>query len=241
MSPMIFNIMVDAVVRHWRHVFKPHERDELALVYADDGVIPGTDETMVQASMDHITKSFASLGLKMNSAKAESMVMTGGRNKVNFCSAAYSRQVTGQGPSHRERQDTKVTCKKCGGLIGRASLVRHPLTAKCCKASLSYQPPTPVREQAAADQLVTPVGESVLCAISIPQGQDNLVACPVEGCRYQVSARNKSKRLAMRRHFQQRHINDAIQIEEEGLLPRCQWCGLFGKTVASVAHPESDL
>ena len=73
--------MVDAVVRHWRHVMKPHEIDELALFYADDGVITGTDETRVQASMDLITKSFASLGLKMNAKKTESMVMIGGRHR----------------------------------------------------------------------------------------------------------------------------------------------------------------
>ena len=241
-SPFIFNIMVDAVVRHWRHVFQPHEIEELALFYADDGVLTGTDEIRVQASMDHITKSFASLGLKMNAAKTESMVMTGGRNKVNFCSEAYDRKISGHGSTHRERQATKVTCIKCGGLIGRASLARHQLTAKCRKKSLTYQPPTPVREQVAAEeQSVTPVGESVSYTVSIPSGHDNLVACPVVGCGFQVKANNKAKRLNMRRHFQQRHINDSILIEEEGPLPRCRWCGFSGKNVESVAHSESKI
>ena len=43
----------------------------------------------------------------------------------------------------------------------------------------------------------------------------------------------------MRRHFQQRHINDSITIEEQGPLPQCKWCGFFGRNVESAAHSES--
>jgi len=32
-SPFIFNIMVDAVVRHWRHVHQPHATEEMAMFY----------------------------------------------------------------------------------------------------------------------------------------------------------------------------------------------------------------
>ena len=103
---------------------------------------------------------------------------------MNISSVAHTRQVTGQGQSHRERQATKVTCEKCGSLVNRSYVKKHQLTAKCRKASLSYQPPTPVREQAAADQSVTPVGESVLYTISIPRGRDNSVDCPAVGCGY---------------------------------------------------------
>jgi len=34
-SPFIFNIMMDAVVRHWRHVHQTHGTEEMALFYAD--------------------------------------------------------------------------------------------------------------------------------------------------------------------------------------------------------------
>ena len=238
-SPFIFNIMVDAVVRHWRHEIQP-SAEELALFYADDGVISGTDEARVQGSLDHMTRSFRSLGLKMNAVKTESMVMCGGKNKNRLSSAAYDRLQTGIGPSHRERQATKVTCWKCGGLVARGYLKRHQLTAKCKKACLTYQPPTPVRERVAAEQRVTPVGESVAYSINIPTRHNDDVQCPVVGCRYQVAANCKAKRLGMRRHFRQRHIMDTIVIEEEGQLPQCRWCGLFGRNVLNESHTESN-
>jgi hypothetical protein len=36
-------------------------------------------------------------------------------------------------------------------------------------------------------------------------------------------------RYGMRRHFMHRHLNDKIIIEEEGELPRCPSCGMFGR------------
>ena len=66
MSPTVFNIVVDAVVRHWKHVHRPAEFEELALFYYadDDGImITGTDHARVQASLDIITSSFATVGL----------------------------------------------------------------------------------------------------------------------------------------------------------------------------------
>ena len=52
MSPTVFNIVVDAVIRHWKHVHSPVEFEELALLfYADDGMITGIDhQARVQAS-----------------------------------------------------------------------------------------------------------------------------------------------------------------------------------------------
>ena len=187
-----------------------------------------------------MTRSFRSLGLKMNAGKTESMVMCGGKNKTCLSSAAYNWLQTGIGPSHRERQATKVTCVKCGGLVARGYLKRHQLTAKCKKACLTYQPPTPVRARVAAEQRITPVGESVAYSINIPARHNDDVRCPVLGCRYQVAANCKAKRLGMRRHFRQRHIMDTIVIEEEGQLPQCRWCGLFGRGVLNRSHTESD-
>ena len=58
MSPTIFNIMVDAVIRNWRHEHRPDDIEELAL-------LTGTSQERVQASLDIITRGFASLGLRM--------------------------------------------------------------------------------------------------------------------------------------------------------------------------------
>jgi hypothetical protein len=44
-------------------------------------------------------------------------------------------------------------------------------------------------------------------------------------------------RYGMRRHFMHRHLNDKIIIEEEGELPRCPSCGMFGQH--SQAHQQA--
>ena len=80
MSPTVFNIVADVVVRYWKHTHRPVEFEELALFYADDGMITGTDRARVQArSLDAITSSFGTVGFKMNACKTQFMVMTGGR------------------------------------------------------------------------------------------------------------------------------------------------------------------
>ena len=165
----------------------------------------------------------------MNATKAEFMVMTGGRNRVRISTAAYNRSVTGIGPTWKERRQTQVQCLKCGSTVGRASLNRHQSSAKCKKASLTFQPSTPVRERVAVEQAITPVGVSASYNTSVPRGHSDLVACPVPGCEYRVKASATSKRLAMRTHFRQRHIEDTIVIEEEGQLPQCRLCGFSGR------------
>jgi hypothetical protein len=67
MSPVTFNVMVDAVVRHWRATDSSTGIDlETLLFYADDGLlVAGTDAQQVQdESLDVITKGFLSVGLK---------------------------------------------------------------------------------------------------------------------------------------------------------------------------------
>jgi len=56
MSPTIFNIMVDAVIRNWRHEHQPDDIEELTLFFADDGMMTGTTQERVQASLDIITR-----------------------------------------------------------------------------------------------------------------------------------------------------------------------------------------
>jgi hypothetical protein len=43
----------------------------------------------------------------------------------------------------------------------------------------------------------------------------------------------------MRRHFMHRHLNDKIIIEEEGELPRCPSCGIFGRV--NQAHQRNKM
>jgi exonuclease III len=237
MSPLIFNIMVDVVIRHWQH--QHPNSAETVIFYADDGMLAGTDAEQLQESLDIVTKGFGSLGLKMNAEKTEFMVMSGGNRKVRLSTVAYARKCTGEGLTHRARQAQKVQCLQCGAIVGRQYLKIHRQTAKCQKASLSFAPPTPVRERVAVEQAVSPVHDSNTYRTSIPRGHGNVVRCPADGCRFEIAPAKSSKRRELRLHFRTRHLEDTIIIEEEGQLPRCDLCGFFGNAVGTDSHKET--
>ena len=122
--------MVDAVVRNWRHEQKPHVIDDLALFYADDGMISGKDPDTVQASLDLMTRDFRSIGLKMNTVKTEYMIMTGGKRVVQLSSRAFNRMQTGTGLTQHERALEKIICPECGTQVSRQYLNNRCLKAQ---------------------------------------------------------------------------------------------------------------
>ena len=235
-SPLIFNIMVDAVVRNWRHVQQPHAIDDLALFYADDGMISGTDPDTVQASLDLMTRDFRSIGLKMNAVKTEYMIMAGGKRVVQLSSRAFNRMQTGVGLTQRERAMEKIICPECGVQVSRQYLKNHLKTQKCMKARQEYTPATPIRDQIEAQNHITPVLEPTTYRISVPARHQHDIECPVASCEYLIEGFQGNKRGLIRKHFQKRHVEDTIVVREEGQLPRCNGCGLFSRVANTQAH-----
>ena len=125
-SLLIFNIMADAVVRHGG--ISTHCRTSQRWHYADDGLLTSSEPDKVQDSIDIITKSFVSVGLKMNAQKTEYLVMTGGWWKVLLTSMVFNQKFT-DGLSYTECQEQQVVCMKCGAEIKHASLKRHQLSS----------------------------------------------------------------------------------------------------------------
>jgi hypothetical protein len=75
MSPIIFNIICDAVIREWE---KQRQSDSVETqYYADDGLLMGHAAQEVQSSLDIMSNLFARFGLKMNAMKTEAMIMAG--------------------------------------------------------------------------------------------------------------------------------------------------------------------
>jgi Reverse transcriptase (RNA-dependent DNA polymerase) len=69
MSPIIFNITTDAVIRESLKQFYdiyPNDTDTQAIFYADDGVLCGNDAEKIQFLLDIFATNFARIGLKMN-------------------------------------------------------------------------------------------------------------------------------------------------------------------------------
>jgi hypothetical protein len=214
MSPIIFNIMVDAVVRHWRATDSTGIDLETLLFYADDGLLAGTDAQQVQESLDVITKGFLLVGLKMNATKTEYMTMEGGKQFVRLSKEAYERQCTGRGSkTHQQKVAEKVTCELCGTKVNRQHLPVHQKRDTSKNGRKEYVPPPP-EWIAAAAQAEPPERGARTHRMSIPKGHTGEVVCPVDGCFASILQKKRTSlrtplRTPLRKH------EDTIIIKEE--------------------------
>ena len=208
--PVIFNVMVDAVVRHWRATDSTGIDLETLLFYADDGLLAGTDAQQVQESLDVITKGFLSVGLKMNATKTEYMTMEGGKRFVRLSKEAYERHCTGRGKTHRQKAAEKLRkCELCGTKVNRQHLPVHQKRDTCKNGRKEYVPPPP-EWIAAAAQAEPPERGARTYRMSIPKGHTGEVVCPVDGCFASILQKKRtSLRTPLRKH------EDTIIIKEE--------------------------
>ena len=113
LSPKIFNVVMNMVVRHWVHgVVEKAEahrergregRHQAALLYADDGMVASSDPVWLQGAFNALVGLFDRVGLQTNVEKTVGMVChpcqaTGG----NITQTAYRRRLTGEGSLNRE-------------------------------------------------------------------------------------------------------------------------------------------
>jgi hypothetical protein len=238
MSPIIFNIIADAVIRESEAQFcngDPRRLESVdELFYADDGALSGQDPAEVQHLLDIYTETFARVGLKMNAEKTEAMIMTGGEIRTAMSATAYQHFCGFVGESFLQRSLQKVKCELCGTEMIRSSLKEHRKTRKCIKGRESYMQAT-TTDQVAPDP--PPESIEVIPPSEYRVSMDGQTAtpCPVAGCPL-----CPSKRHAMRAHFRNVHNKDTIVIEEEGCLPRCGECGIFQTSVGSAHQQTAD-
>ena len=104
LSPTIFNLMVDAVIREWlRQVVSAESaRDRitnadirrlLACFYADDGLVLSGDPEMLQRAFDILTGLFDRVGLRTNTKKTKVMIMLPGKVRTFLSMDAYRAQM----------------------------------------------------------------------------------------------------------------------------------------------------
>ena len=112
LSPTIFNVVVDAVLRHWvtgiiadmeergeRGKERGHQAD---LFYVDDGMVDSYDSCWIQGVFNTLVGLFDRVGLQKNVRKTVGMVCHPCQAVGNLSEAAYGRRVTGEGPTCRE-------------------------------------------------------------------------------------------------------------------------------------------
>ena len=106
-SPEIFNIMVEAVVRAFllevygpqeaHHVFGWAAGEHNIVFYADDGRIAGRNNIWVQTTLIAMVRTFERVGLQKNLGKTKVMMCNQGFIWVQHGTAAYKRRATGEG------------------------------------------------------------------------------------------------------------------------------------------------
>jgi hypothetical protein len=103
-SGTLFNILIDAIIRHWYEEVSLIETVGIART-VDDRNLSGQDPLVIRQALD--------LLVQVNTLKTKTMIVTGGRIIAQQSTPAYKRRMTGEGDTHREKKRTQVTCPMC--------------------------------------------------------------------------------------------------------------------------------
>ena len=148
LSPTIFNVVVDAVVRNWVTVMiagaeERDERHQAALLYLDDGMVALYDPLWLQGAFNTLVGLFDRVGLWNNVGKTVGMVLCPCQAAGNKLEAEYRRRIMGEGPPYRERLKGGVSCRECGEVMAEGSLASHLMTknGKVEEARRSWRTP----------------------------------------------------------------------------------------------------
>jgi hypothetical protein len=162
LSPMIFNVMEDAVIRETEMQMKleqqqqqqqqqqhqqqqptettakeqeqEKEEDESDdLFYADDGLFMDEEAERLQLTITTYAETFGRVGLMLNGKKTVVMVMNGGRIREAESQTAYKRRFKKNNKTHRERMLTKTECNLCGARVNKQHIKMHQ-SRKICRA-----------------------------------------------------------------------------------------------------------
>ena len=111
LSPTIFNVVVDVVVRHWMMVIVEgkEERGERekkgshqnALFYADNGMVASLEPQWLQGAFIILVGLFDRVGMRTDVRKTFSMVCRPCQEVGTQLEAAYGQRMMGEGPSYR--------------------------------------------------------------------------------------------------------------------------------------------
>ena len=221
-SPIIFNIIIDAVLRSWKHSGEFCQSD--SCFYADDGLIQHQDPTALQKDLDHLLELFSKIGLKPNASKTKFMIFCGApapraKSRANYNKIHRSRGLDSS-LSDREWRKLQTTCNICGKELANGSLQRH--------MTLLHQSSSSIHDNKYTCRETQNNGSY---SIQFRQGRRN--QCPVPNC----PGGGKDK-FGMYRHFCLLHPEANIVIEEDGILPKCLLCGMRVKGAMS-KHQQS--
>jgi hypothetical protein len=132
LSPKLFNILIDAVVREWLRqlrdggIVDPEELDLLmaaffAIFYVDDAYLAARDPDFLQVALNSLVSLFERVGLGTNVKKTQTMICTPGQITTQLSTDSYHRRH-GYGTHTREQWDTRmVKCRQCQAKMNASS------------------------------------------------------------------------------------------------------------------------
>ena len=133
--PIILNMVVDAVIRHWVTVMAPTEAgmgvlcltiiDLAAYLYADNGLVASTQPERLQRVFDVLTGFFDQVGLCKIAGKTVGMVCQPCHAPGGILEESYKIRTTGIGETFWERQRRRVECLECGVEVAEGLLLTH--------------------------------------------------------------------------------------------------------------------
>ena len=138
---MIFNIMVDAVVRAVleevcslqaaQHGMGWEAWAMNLVFYVDDGRIEGRDHEWVQDALTVMVAMFWRMGLGAKLYRTKVMMCTPGFIWEMVGGMAYKIQATGEGATFRERKKESLSCATCGVTVAASYLKAHMARSHC--------------------------------------------------------------------------------------------------------------
>jgi hypothetical protein len=201
-SPIIFNVVIDAVLRKWMRGETFGDSD--STFYADDGLVESTDPTELQRDIDEMVGLFEKVGLRTNEIKTQYMIVRAAKAPAAMKKRVYDRIKNG-GQSYDTWKKQSTTCGICDKEMTKASLQRHMMQQ---------------HGQKPEQYLYREAGTTACFNLHIVKGVHN--NCPVPGC----TGGSKDK-FGMYRHFCFRHHEAKLTIQDDGECERCDLCGMF--------------
>ena len=216
LSPKLFNILVDAIVREWMmqlfgdtalEAIPPDQsRLLLAVFYADDAYLASRDPAQLQRALDIIVGLFRRVGLDTNTKKTQAMVCVPGRIRTRLPTESYNRLRYGF-QTAEQWEAREVSCGKCGATLQARSLASH--MASQHDVYVAYELDPEFLEDT----------HSVTHDAPVPTG--GVYSCPVPEC-----PGSATTQWGLKRHFRDRHPRDLVAFG--GAYPdgKCERCGM---------------
>ena len=181
-SPRLFNLVLDAVIRQVSPVCKS------LFFYADDGALVASDEQQLQLALDTLVTSLAPFGWEVSASKTKVACFQPAIAHIHVAENAYQGAYLHKPDENYQKFSTKwkekVQCATCGTMVRLGGLKEHRRTKRCLTIAAQQHGPERTDEAAAfvpfAREVPRGAGGRVAVAQMTSIRKNPPVKCPLE-------------------------------------------------------------